>query len=131
MTGNKHLLDTSIVIEVFEGNKEIADKLNKIPHIYISTVVLGELYIGINRVANKAKHLKKLSAFLQLCNVWNMDEATAMHYGEIVAGLYKKGKPIPTNDIWIAALALQHDLTLITKDKHFKEIDGLKVKAWN
>ena len=65
MNGNNLLLDTNIVIEVFDGNKSIADKINKLSGFYISSIVLGELYIGINRVANKAKHLKKLTGFLE------------------------------------------------------------------
>ena len=77
MTGNKFLLDTNIVIEVFDGNKEIANKINKLPEFYISVVVLGELYIGVNRVENKAKHLKKLNEFLELCSVSNIDSVTA------------------------------------------------------
>ena len=130
MTGNRFLLDTNIVIEVFDGNKSIADKISELPDFYIPSVVLGELYIGVNRVSNKAKHLKKLNEFLKLCTVLDADSRTAKHYGETVAALYKKGKPIPTNDIWIAAVALQYDLTLITRDKHFGEISGLKTKAW-
>lgn len=130
MTGNNFLLDTNIVIEVFDGNKDIADKINKLSEFYISSIVLGELYIGINRVTNKAKHLKKLHDFLQLCTVLNVDSTTAIHYGEIIAALYKKGKPLPINDVWIAAISLQHDLTLVTRDKHFNEINNLKIKNW-
>jgi predicted nucleic acid-binding protein len=63
MTGNKILLDTNIVIEVFEGNILIAGKLHKLSRFCISSVVLGELYIGVHRVVNKAKHLKKLNDF--------------------------------------------------------------------
>lgn len=83
----------------------------------------------MNRVTNKAKHLKKLQDFLQLCIIIDVDETTAKFYGEIVASLFKKGKPIPTNDIWIAAATLQHGLTLISKDKHFGEIERLKIKT--
>lgn len=124
------LLDTNIVIEVFDGNKDIADKINKLPEFYITSIVLGELYIGVNRVTNKAKHLKKLNDFLKLCTVLEVDSVTAVHYGEIIASLYKKGKPIPVNDVWIAASAIQHGLTLITRDKHFSEIAGLSIKSW-
>lgn len=130
MTGNNYLLDTNIVIEIFDGNKTFADKVNKQETIYLPSIVLGELYTGINRVANKVKHLKKLNDFLQLCTIINIDSSTAKYYGETVAILYKKGKPIPTNDVWIAALALQHDFTLITNDGHFKEIPGLQLKSW-
>jgi tRNA(fMet)-specific endonuclease VapC len=130
MIGNKFLLDTNIVIDIFDGNMEIAKKVSKLSEFYISSVVLGELYVGVNRVTNKAKHLKKVDDFLQLCTVLDIDSTTAKHYGEIVAILYKKGKPIPSNDVWIAASAAQHNLTLISRDKHFKEIDGIMIKQW-
>ena len=130
MTGNKFLLDINIVIEVFDGNKEIANKINKLPEFYISAVVPGELYIGVNRVENKAKHLKKLNEFLELCSVLNIDSVTAKYYEEAIAALYKKGKQLPVNDVWIAATALQHNLTLVTRDHHFNEIEELKTKAW-
>ena len=126
MTGNNFLVDTNIVIEVFKGNKEIADYLYKLPEIFISSIVLGELYIGINRVANRAKHLKRLNDFLKLTTILNVDGETAAIYGAIIADLYKLGKPIPTNDVWIAATAIQYNLTLLTADRHFEEIDNLK-----
>ena len=126
MTGNNFLVDTNIVIEVFKGNKEIADYLYKLPEILISSIVLGELYIGINRVANRAKHLKRLNDFLKLTTILNVDDETAAIYGAIIADLYKLGKPIPTNDVWIAAIAIQYNLTLLTADRHFEEIDNLK-----
>ena len=67
---------------------------------------------------------------MQLSTVLTIDSITAKQYGTIVAALYAKGKPIPTNDIWIAATALQHSLTLISADKHFNEISQLKTKSW-
>jgi tRNA(fMet)-specific endonuclease VapC len=130
MTGNKILLDTNIVIEVLNGNTEIADKINSFQEFSISATVLGELYIGVNRVTNKSKHLKVLRDFLELCTVLDVNEETAKHYGEITSLLFKKGKPIPSNDIWIAASAKQHDYTLVTRDKHFKEIQDVSIKHW-
>ena len=130
MTGNKILLDTNIVIEIFDGNKSIADKINKLKGFCIPAIVLGELYVGINRVINKPKHLKMLYGFMELSTVITIDKETAKHYGEIIASLYKKGKPIPTNDAWIAAIAKQYEFTLITRDKHFNEIENLKIKKW-
>jgi len=61
--------------------------------------VLGELYVGVHRVVNKVKHEKKLLDFLGLCEVILVDTATSQKFGEISAALYKKGKPIPSNDI--------------------------------
>ena len=130
MTGNNYLIDSNIVIEIFNGDKKFADKLNKEKEIFMPAIVLGELYTGINRVTNRTKHLKRLADFLTLCTIINIDEATAKIYGALIAALYKKGKPIPTNDVWIAALSIQHKITIATKDKHFKEIDGLNFEMW-
>ena len=130
MTGNKYLLDSNIIIEIFDGNKAIADKISKLATFYISAIVLGELYIGVNRVTNKTKHLKMLNNFLNLCTVLNVSDLTAKFYGEVIAYLYKKGKPIPTNDVWIAATALEHNLIIATRDEHFKEIDGIRIEKW-
>ena len=130
MTGNDFFFDTNIVIEIFSGNQTIINKSQNLPTFYISSIVLGELYIGVNRVANKSKHLKKLISFLQLCTVLVVDETTARIFGEITAELYKKGKPIPTNDIWIAATIRQHNLTLITRDKHFSEVNAISIDSW-
>ena len=102
MTINKVFLDTNVIIEIFSGNPRITEEAAKHPALYISSIVLGELYTGINRVQNKSKHLQKLISFLSLCRVLVVDEGTAQIFGEITAELYKKGKPIPTNDIWIA-----------------------------
>lgn len=130
MSGNRGLLDTNVIIDFFSGDEKVVKQVNKLQQVCITSVVLGELYIGINRVINKSKHLKKLNSFLQLCMVLDVDAETAKHFGEIVAELYKKGKPIPTNDVWIAASARQYDLTLITRDKHFEEVAGLSLKYW-
>lgn len=115
---------------MFAGNKVIADKINDLSNFYISSIVLGELYVGINRVTNKTKHLQKLTSFLELCTVLNVDEGTAKLFGEITAALYKRGKPIPTNDIWIAASIKQRGLTLISRDKHFAEVDDILIESW-
>jgi len=130
MTGNSYLIDTNIVIEIFDGNKKFADKLRKQKEFFFPVIAIGELYTGVNRVANKAKHLKLLIDFLTLTTIINIDITTAKHYGDIIASLYKKGKPIPTNDVWIAALAIQYNFTVAFKDNHFKEIDGLEFEFW-
>lgn len=131
MTGSSYFLDTNIVIEVFSGNKTIADKINEIGKFYISSIVLGELYVGVNRVLDKPKHLTKLETFLNVCTVIDIDSITAQHYGEITAELFKKGKPIPSNDIWIAATVKRDNLVLVTRDKHFYEIDGITIEKWS
>lgn len=130
MSGDKIFLDSNIIIELFSGNKAISEKIKSYPSIYISSIVLGELYIGVNRVFNKEKHLKKLNSFLELCTLLDVDAETARHFGEITAYLYKKGKPIPTNDVWIASSVKQDGLLLITRDQHFREIEEVISESW-
>jgi tRNA(fMet)-specific endonuclease VapC len=101
-----------------------------LPTFYISSIVLGEHYVGINRVINKNKHLNKLTAFLEMCTILDVDQTTAQFFGEITEALYKKGKPIPTNDIWIAATVKQHNLKLISRDKHFAEVGDILLESW-
>ena len=59
-----------------------------------------------------------------------IDTTTSEKFGEISAALYRKGSPIPSNDIWIAATAMQHNLTLVTMDKHFHKVEGLVIENW-
>jgi tRNA(fMet)-specific endonuclease VapC len=131
MTGNNHiLLDTSIVVELFTGNKIIADRISKQTEFYVPAIVLGELYTGIFSSGQESKNLKKLKDFLTIATILEIDEQTAEYYGKIMSELRKRGKPIPTNDVWIAAMALQYEFTLIARDKHFKEIKNLILKEW-
>lgn len=130
MTGNNILLDTNIVIELFKGNPAITAFLETQQTVDIPFAVLGELYLGAYRSSNPKKHIKQIEAFLENCNVLIADNETANHYALIKTALLKKGKPIPENDIWIAAVSKQFDLKLHTQDKHFKEIDGLNLHSW-
>jgi tRNA(fMet)-specific endonuclease VapC len=65
-----------------------------------------------------------------VCPVLVCDVETARHYGRVRNELRRKGRPIPENDIWIAATARQHDLILVTRDPHFDEVEGLPIEAW-
>jgi len=127
MTGNKCLLDTSIIVHTFRSNNEVSDKLDTLEEIYVSVTVIGELYYGAYKSDNVAKHLKQMQSFLNNCTILQTDITTADIYGNIKAALAKKGKPIPENDIWIGAAALQYNLPLYTTDAHFNEIDGISL----
>ena len=124
------LLDTSIVVELFTGNKTVADRISKLNEFYVPLMVVGELYTGIFSSVQESKNLKKLKDFLSIAIIIEADEQTAEQYGKIMSELRKRGKPIPINDVWIAAIALQYDFTLIARDKHFKEIKNLNLKEW-
>lgn len=130
MTGSNFILDTSAVIELFRGNPVVSNRLETEMVLKISSIVLGELYFGIYRSSNPTKHENQLKRFIKNCEVLPIDLDTSKIYAEIKAKLLQKGKPIPENDIWIAAIAMQFNFSLVTFDKHFLEIDDLKVETW-
>ncbi len=121
----KYLLDTNILIKLFAGDENVIKWLKKAPEIFIPSIVLGELYYGAQKSSNKKNNLTKIDELSTSSNIIPCDSGTARHYGLIKNQLKEKGKPIPENDIWIGAIALQHRLTLVTKDVHFKEIKGM------
>jgi tRNA(fMet)-specific endonuclease VapC len=130
MTGNSILLDTNIVIQLFKGNPSVTTSFETYSSINIPFAVLGELYLGAYRSSNPKKHIHQVNDFLSDCNILIADDETANNYALIKTELLNKGKPIPENDIWIAAVAKQYNLTLITRDKHFKEIAAIKIENW-
>lgn len=119
------MVDTNIAIDLFKGDQTIFTFLEQQQVVYIAAAALGELYLGAYRSANEQRHLQQIGDFLSRCTVIPADHATAESYGKIKAALLKKGKPIPENDIWIAATAIQHQLPLYTNDRHFTEVDHL------
>ncbi|PSL47809.1 tRNA(fMet)-specific endonuclease VapC [Chitinophaga niastensis] len=125
MTGSKCLLDTSIIIHAFKNDSIIVAQLNSIEDIIVPVTVIGELYYGAYKSDNPVKHISQVQAFLLNCKMVSCDPTTACIYGSVKSNLIRKGKPIPENDIWIAAFAIQYNLPLFTTDKHFEEIDNL------
>jgi tRNA(fMet)-specific endonuclease VapC len=125
MTGNKCLLDTSVIVHAFKSRNDVAEKLDAVAETYVPVIVLGELYYGAYKSMYTSKHMAVMQAFLQNCTLLAVDSVTADVYGTVKAALARKGNPIPENDIWIAALALQHGLPLFTTDKHFEQIPGI------
>lgn len=127
MTGNNILLDKNIVIELFKGDQTVLSFLTQQQIIYIPTAVLAELYLGAYRSSGREKKLQEINSFLGTCRVLFADHGTAENYAIIKTALFSKGKPIPENDIWIAATAIQHQLPLYTADKHFGAIEGISL----
>ena len=130
MTGSDFVFDTSAVIELFKGNPVVASKLETITNIKIPSIVLGELYFGVYRSSNPQKHIDQVKQFIENCEVLRVGSDTAEVYAIIKTKLKIKGKPIPENDIWISAIAIQFDLPIVAFDKHFLEIEGLKLEEW-
>mgnify|MGYP001954901149 CR=1 FL=1 len=126
----KYILDTNIIIALFAGDKSILAKLGQVDEVFISSTVLGELYYGALKSARVNENLKKINDFAVDCTILACDAETAEEYGRIKAELTQEGKMIPENDIWIASVTRQYDLTIVTKDEHFHFIENLKTTNW-
>ncbi len=121
------LIDANIYIEAMRGNRQITEKLRTVETIGVSAISIGELLAGIKLQKRPEKYASQLKEFLDAprVNFLPVTYATADFYSEIYVRLRKAGTPIPTNDLWIAATALEHGLFIFTLDKHFNHISGL------
>lgn len=126
----KYLLDTNILIALFGNDKSVVTKISGLEEIFIPSICLGELYYGAHNSSQIIANLSKIDDLASSISIINCDALTARYYGEIKQSLKTKGMPIPENDLWIAAIAIQHDLCLITKDHHFKAIVNLSYLLW-
>jgi len=126
----KLLLDTNIVIALFAQDASVLQQLETADEIFIPAVVLGELYFGANKSKRAANNLTRLDEFTLSNIILGCDVETAKIYGSIKNKLRETGHPIPENDIWIAATAIQHQLTLVTRDSHFDFVENLNKVRW-
>ena len=126
----RFLLDTNIVIALFRGDSAIESEIADAMEVFIPSIVLGELYYGVANSQHAEENLEKLHNFSSENVVLSVDERTAFEYGIIKKRLKDKGRPIPENDIWIASIAQQHDLILVSLDNHFHDIEDLETVAW-
>jgi tRNA(fMet)-specific endonuclease VapC len=126
---NGVLLDTNAYVAFTRGEHDAVDAVSRLPQLLVSAIVLGELKAGFAKGRDTAENLRRLEKFLSLpgIEVLDIDERTAEFYGKLHSALRSAGRLIPTNDIWIAASALQHDLVLFSYDRHFELVEGLRV----
>jgi tRNA(fMet)-specific endonuclease VapC len=128
--GARYLLDTNIAIALLNGDPAIAQRLEALQTVRLSVTIVGELLYGAEKSQQTAANRQRLQPLIDRLVTICPDLETADHYAKIKNQLRKKGRPIPENDIWIAAIAIQHDLILITRDSDFDAIDGLNVERW-
>jgi tRNA(fMet)-specific endonuclease VapC len=126
----RFLLDTNIVIAIFAKEAVLQARLASATEVFIPSIVLGELYYGAHKSVHTAENVTKIDEFAASNSILVCDTKTAQEYGQIKNRLRAKGRPIPENDIWIAAIGKQHSLTLITRDAHFGEVDDITIEAW-
>jgi len=127
MALKKVLIDTNIYSLAMSGDTDIVSVLRKIDRIGFSTVSVGELFSGFKGGSREIKNREELDIFLDSPRVvvHTIDVETADFYATILNNLKAAGTPIPTNDIWIAAVTFQHGYQLLSKDQHFQLIPGL------
>jgi tRNA(fMet)-specific endonuclease VapC len=123
------LIDTNIYSLAMKGEPTIVDVLRRIERIGISTISLGELFSGFKAGSKERQNREELEIFLDSPRVvlHSVDVETADFYSFILNSLRQAGTPIPTNDIWIAATALQHGYKLFSQDKHFDYVHGIMI----
>jgi tRNA(fMet)-specific endonuclease VapC len=123
----KVLIDTNIYSLAMKGDADVVNTLRKIDQIGFSAVSVGELYSGFKGGRHEIKNREELNLFLDSPRVvvHPIEVATADFYASILNNLKVAGTPIPTNNIWIAAVAFQHGYKLFSKDKHFRFVPGL------
>ena len=126
----KYLIDTNIIIYYINNDRKIVNRLINKSNIYISTISVGELYFGVNVSSKKNENIKVLDKYINYFDILGTNINTAYHYATIRATLRKIGKPIPDNDIWIAAIAKEHNLIIATRDKHFLSLDFIQTENW-
>jgi len=120
-------IDTNIYTSFKVNDQRVVDALGECDSIAVDVTVIAELFFGFSLDAKERKNRRELEAFLNSPRVEVLvhDLETAEYYALIVKRLRAKGRPIPTNDIWIAANAMKHGLALYSFDNHFEEIEGL------
>jgi tRNA(fMet)-specific endonuclease VapC len=123
------LLDTNVVIAFLGGERAVTARIPQTGFV-LSSTVLGELYYGARKSARAATNLSHIDELAASAAVLPCDDVTAQYYGKIKDGLRRKGHPIPENDIWIAAVAMQYGLPVATRDAHFNEVEALLVENW-
>ncbi len=126
----KYLLDTNIAIALFAGDPVVKQKVRNVEYIAVAPPIIGELCFGAQKSNKTTENLNKIDILVQQSIIFLCDLETAQWYGTIKDQLQREGRPIPDNDIWIAAIALQYDLILVTRDAHFDEIESLQTEYW-
>jgi len=124
------ILDTNAVSALFAGDPLLGDVLDADVLHHLPVIVIGEYRYGVLH-SSRARGLDVLlDTLIRESSVLHVDQATAELYARVRQGLRRAGNPIPENDIWIAALALQHGEAVVSRDRHFDHVTGIKRIGW-
>ena len=124
---NGSLLDTNVITKLLDKNPEAISLVQKVDKLFTSVIVVGELYFAAANSSRREANFKNFQEALSCMEIIPIDDAVCLAYAEIKLELKRKGKLIPDNDIWIAACACVHDLSVATFDHHFIEISQIEL----
>ena len=127
MNGSNIALDTNEAIAVLNNTGDAGQWIAAFPVVYLPVPVVGELRFGALHSRRAHENRQRVEALVAGCRVLDVNVATAEVYAAVRFRLKQAGKPIPENDVWIAALCVQHGLPLATSDEHFGHVDGLEL----
>lgn len=132
MEKSRMMLDTSAYSAFLKGNPEIKLTIQQADEIFLSPIIIGELLAGFAMGKSEKKNRSILQEFLSSprVKVVDIDEDTSERYAVIIDYLRKQGTPIPTNDIWIAASAMQHGLKVLTTDNHYHKVSQIITECY-
>ena len=123
-------LDTSAAIRFLNGDTTITERILALPEIILPMVAVGELLFGAENSSRPLQNLPRYLEFILACRAVPLGRETATIYARTRLALKRKGRPIPMNDVWIAAQCLEHDWVLVTDDTDFDDVDGLILEHW-
>jgi tRNA(fMet)-specific endonuclease VapC len=124
------ILDTSALSAFVDGEAGVGQVLRRQARAAIPVIVLGEFRYGIAQSRHRAAYEAWLESQLPSFDILTVTEETAVAYAALRVALKRSGRPIPANDAWIAALALQHRLSVLSRDEHFDVVPGLERERW-
>jgi tRNA(fMet)-specific endonuclease VapC len=123
-------LDTSAAVACIRGEPSAAEWVSRGGALYLPVICVGELRYGALHSARPTENLARLGPFIDLCAVLTVTVPVAERYAQVRQALAQKGTPIPEADLWIAAIALEHELPLLSNDAHFDQVAGLTRYDW-
>jgi predicted nucleic acid-binding protein len=124
------ILDTNAISAFFESDLKLRGILVSATKLSIPVIVLGEYRAGLLGSRKRRVIEPSLDELQAVSNVLQIDTDTVGPYSKLSDELKRAGRPIPTNDIWIAALAVQHGMPIVSRDQHFDAIPGIRRIAW-
>jgi tRNA(fMet)-specific endonuclease VapC len=121
------LLDTDAYSALMRGRPDVSDIVRRAERVFLSPIVIGELLFGFRNGSRYEQNSRQLDQFLEnpFVELLDVTRSTADRFARIASGLKRKGRPIPVNDVWIAAQALETGAELLSSDRHFEQVDGL------